>query len=72
MRTVVVCFDNEDKSHKAPEARHNALVNALYLASYLTVQGFDGRFCQIDARWRDAAGKADFDGVLAQMIHGAG
>ena len=72
VKEITVCYDNEDKSHKAdPWIRHDAKVYALYACHALRAVGFHTSFLQLPDEWRDAKGKADWDGALAKFGTGA-
>lgn len=73
--TVIAAFDSEDKStpglpgYKADVwKRFDAEKWALYLAWRITKQAYDGRVAMLPKEWRDAKGKADWDGALAMML----
>jgi len=74
---VVVAFDNEEKadprlaSYKPErEKRFEAQKWARYLGEDLHAKlHVVGMICIIPNEWRNAQGKADWDGVLAQSVH---
>lgn len=78
-RRVVVAYDNEEKgdpnlpSYK-PNAwtRHETQAWARYLAEQLSREGYDARVCVLPKEWRDANGKADWDGALAMLLRQGG
>ena len=74
-RRVVVAFDAEEKGNPSlpgynddPKKRHDAQIWARYLAKEVTKEGYEGRVCVLPNNWRDAKGKADWDGALAMLI----
>jgi hypothetical protein len=72
IRDIIVCYDNEDKSHKAdPWKRHDAEVYALYVCHALRAKGFHTSHLTLPNEWRDESGKADWDGALARFGSGA-
>jgi hypothetical protein len=78
VRQVVVAYDNEDKTnpelpgYKREETkRFDAEVWGRYLARQLAKEGYDAKVGHLPHDWRDAHGKADWDGRLAMLIHGA-
>lgn len=79
VKRVVVAFDNEEKgdpslpSFKAEEwKRHDTQVWARYLAEDVARQGYEGAVAVLPNEWRDAAGKADWDGALRRLINDHG
>ncbi len=74
-----VAFDDEDKSDKKEmRERHEALIWAQYLAASVAKKlQITGRVCVLPKSWRikngqpDVRGKADWDGALAQIVHGS-
>jgi hypothetical protein len=75
--TVVVGFDSEDKEtpglpgyKERIEDRYDAEKCALFGAWKLRKENYDGRVATLPVAWRDAKGKADWDGVLAGMLSG--
>jgi len=72
VKHIIVCFDNEDKSHKPdPWDRHDAKVYAIYASHALRVAGFITEMLTLPDEWRDKDGKADWDGALARFGKGA-
>ena len=76
--TVSVVFDNEEKGDPnlpgfKPEEydRHDAEVYARFLAWMIAREGYDGRVGKLPNDWRDANGKADWDGALAKLLGSA-
>jgi len=74
-RPVVVVFDNEDKAtpglpgYKAETwKRHDSALWGRYLAQRLAREGFPARAGTLPNGWRDANGKADWDGALAKLL----
>ena len=74
-RDAIVMFDNENKGNpKLPgynpnvERRFDAVAYALVLARSLSKSYVHGHFGMIPDSFRDAKGKADFDGVIRSMI----
>jgi len=68
-RTVVIGFDDQDKSDKPREQRHEAMKWARYLCADLSRKlGIIGKVCVLPQAWRDAKGKADWDGALAKFV----
>lgn len=74
-KKAAVAYDNENKSdpnlpgYKAEEwKRYAAEVWARFLARAISKQGCDGRVAHLPDEWRDAKGKADWDGRLSQLI----
>lgn len=74
VRNVVVAFDNEEKGdpqlagYKADKRkRFDTVVWARYLAERLVNEGLEARVCMLPVELRDAKGKADWDGILAQQ-----
>ena len=73
--TVLAAFDNEDKGtpglpgYKAEEKkRYDAEIWARYLAWRCKKESYDGRVASLPNEWRDAKGKVDWDGALAQQL----
>lgn len=75
VRQVVIGYDNEDKSN--PELpgyqedkwrRFDAQIWARYLARQLSKEGYEGKVCVLPDAWRNAAGKADWDGRMADLL----
>lgn len=70
-KSVVVAFDDEDKSGAPKEKRYPAQIWARYLAEDLhRKMGLTTLVCTLPKAWRDEKGKADWDGALARMVHG--
>jgi hypothetical protein len=75
-KTVVVCFDNEDKGNPAlagykedPEKRQDSVIWARVLAEMIARDlRVSARVGMIPANARDAKGKADFDGLASQRL----
>ncbi len=76
-RKVVVVFDNEEKGdpnlpgfQADRKKRFDSEIWARYLAINLTEKNrVTGMVGKLQDDWRDAKGKADWDGVLASMVH---
>ena len=67
-RKVIVAFDDEDKSGKPLRQRLDAVKYARYLACDLAKKlHVTGLFLQLPKEWRNAKGKADWDGALAML-----
>ena len=75
VRQVVMGYDNEDKSN--PELpgyqedawrRFDAQIWARYLARQLAKEGYEAKVCVLPNEWRNAAGKADWDGRAATLL----
>jgi len=71
--TVVVVFDNEEKgdpllpSYKPDaQSRLDAEIWARYAAAWLQGNGYVSKVGHLPKEWRDAKGKADWDGALAR------
>jgi hypothetical protein len=78
-RPVITVFDNEDKAteglpgYKAVEwKRHDSQLWARYLAWRLSKEGFSATVATLPNDWRDASGKADWDGALAFLLNQLG
>lgn len=78
-KSVVVAYDSEEKGDpKLPGYtpnrwnRHDALVWARYLVEKLAREAHDVRLGLLPVAWRDAKGKADWDGALAQLVKSSG
>jgi len=74
-RQVVVVFDNEDKSIQGkpkyqpdPLKRHDSEVWARYLAGRLNKEGYNAKVGHLPNEWRDANGKADWDGAMRLLL----
>ena len=75
LRRVVVVFDNECKDNpnlpgfkEDPNKRHDAEVWARFLCNRIVLEGYDAMVGHLPDIWRDAKGKADWDGALAMLI----
>jgi len=75
VREVVVGYDNEEKSDekrpgytKDKRKRFDAHIWARFLARQLSKLGYEGKVCVLPDAWRDAKGKADWDGRLSAII----
>lgn len=67
-RRVIVAFDDEDKSDKPMRQRFDAQRDARVLAIELSKQlHIDTRVCVLPPEWRNARGKADWDGALVKL-----
>lgn len=73
-KRVVIGYDNEEKGDPAlpgyqpdPKQRHDATIWARYLAISLSYDWSAG-VCTLPNAWRNASGKADWDGVLAARL----
>ena len=68
-RRVIVAFDDEDKSDKPLRQRFDAQRDARVLAIELSqILHVDARVCVLPRDWRNARGKADWDGALADCV----
>ena len=68
-RRVIVAFDDEDKSDKPLRQRLDAQKYARYLAMDLARKlHVTGLVCTLPREWRNARGKADWDGALATLV----
>jgi hypothetical protein len=74
-KRVVVAFDNEEKgdpnlaSYKEDAwKRYDTEAWARYLAGWLGKEGYEATVAWLPKEWRDAKGKADWDGVLAARV----
>lgn len=74
-KRVIVAYDNEEKgdpnlaSYKEDtRKRYDTEVWARYLAGWLKREGYEATVAWLPAEWRDAKGKADWDGVLAARL----
>jgi hypothetical protein len=79
VRQAAVVYDNEEKADPKlpgfadkPWRRFDSEVWARYLCRQLAREGFDARVGHLPKEWRDARGKADWDGALALMIARSG
>ena len=69
-RRVIVAFDDEDKSDKPLRQRLDAQKYARYLAMDLARKlHVTGLVCTLPRDWRNARGKADWDGALAEIVN---
>ncbi len=69
---LIVAFDDEDKSDKPMRQRHDAQKYARYLAIYLGKKlHLAGLVVTLPKKWRNANGKADWDGALAMLLKGS-
>ena len=75
IRQVVIAYDNEEKGDPALPGhikekwkRFEAQVWARYLARLLGKEGYDPRVGLLPSAWRNAAGKADWDGRLCDLV----
>ena len=76
-RQVIVAFDHEEKGdpdrqsyEEDPERRYASLIYAFYLAADLAQKlQLCGRVCVLPKAWMNAAGKVDWDGALAALVH---
>jgi hypothetical protein len=75
---LIIAFDNEEKGDPALPAfksdrkkRFDAHIWAIYLARALSqTLHLQARVCFLPKEWRNAAGKSDWDGAAARIIHG--
>jgi hypothetical protein len=68
-RRVIVAFDDEDKSDKPMRQRFDAQRDARVLATELSqILHVDARVCVLPREWRNARGKADWDGALVKIL----
>lgn len=68
-RRVLVAFDDEDKSDKPIRRRFDAQICARFLAMELSKNlHVEARVCVLPREWRNAHGKADWDGALVKLI----
>ena len=75
VRQVIIGYDNEDKGNpdmpgyqEEDWKRFDAEVWARYLARQVSKEGYEGKVAHLPDAWRDAKGKADWDGRLAQRL----
>jgi hypothetical protein len=75
LKRVIVAFDNECKDNPNlpgfkpdPNKRHDAEVWARYLCNRIAIEGYESLVGHLPDAWRDAKGKADWDGALAMLI----
>ncbi len=75
VRQVVIGYDNEDKSNPALASyqedkwrRFDAEAWARVLARFIAREGYEARVAHLPDAWRDAKGKADWDGRLATRL----
>ena len=67
-RRVIVAFDDEDKSDKPLRQRFDAQRDARVLAVELSqILHVEARVCVLPREWRNAHGKADWDGALVKV-----
>jgi hypothetical protein len=70
-RRVIVAFDDEDKSDKPMRQRFDALKYARYLAIDLARKlHLTGLVATLPHEWRNAKGKADWDGAMVKLLKG--
>jgi len=69
---IVICFDNEDKSHKEPEHQHDVVIWALVLARKLRHHARSVKIAMLPNTERDEDGKADLDGILSRYVNQLG
>jgi hypothetical protein len=77
-RRVIVVYDNEDKANPKLESfkpdkrkRYDAVIWARYLATDLAHKvHVRGEVAMLPVEWRDAKGKADWDGALSAVREG--
>ena len=68
-KLVIVAFDSEDNAGKIIEKRYPAVIYARYLARSLKAKSrVASRVLELPTAWRNARGKADWDGALAQLL----
>ncbi len=75
-RRVIVAFDNEEKGDPKLESfkpdvrkRFDAQIWARFLATDISHKlHIKGEVCVLPNKWRNAKGKADWDGAAAQLI----
>ena len=68
-RRVLVAFDDEDKSDKPMRQRFDAQRDARVLAVSLAKElHVEARVCMLPREWRNAHGKADWDGALVRIL----
>lgn len=79
IRKVLVVYDNEEKGdEKLPGyvkdewKRYDATVWGRYLARQLGKEGYESRVGMLPDAWRNAAGKADWDGRLRDLVNAEG
>ena len=75
VRQVVIAYDSEEKGiaglpgfHPDARRRHDAQIWARYLADQVSKIGYEGKVCVLPKAWRNAQGKADWDGRLADSL----
>jgi len=67
-KVVIVGFDDEDKSDKPLRQRFDSVIFAQYLAIDLSKKlNLVGKYLKLPTEWRNAKGKADWDGAAAMM-----
>jgi hypothetical protein len=70
-RRVIVAFDDEDKSDKPMRQRFDALKYARFLAIDLARKlRLTGLVATLPHEWRNAKGKADWDGAMVKLLKG--
>jgi hypothetical protein len=68
-RRALVAFDDEDNSDRPMRLRHDAKKYARYLAIDLARKlHLTGLVVTLPVEWRNANGKADWDGAIAEML----
>ncbi len=68
-RTVYVAFDDEDTSRRPLRQRHDAQIYARFLAMDLARKlHLETLVVTLPKEWRNAKGKADWDGALADIL----
>ena len=68
-KKVYVAFDDEDNSHKPMRQRFDAQIFARYLAADLNRKlHLKALVVTLPREWRNAKGKADWDGALAKLV----
>lgn len=68
-RRIIVAFDDEDKSDKPMRQRFDAQRDARVLAIQLSKNlHAEARVCVLPREWRNASGKADWDGALVKIL----
>ena len=75
VRQVFIGYDNEDKGNPALPGyqedkwkRFDAQIWARFLAAKIAKEGYEAKVCVLPDEWRDAKGKADWDGQLARLL----
>jgi hypothetical protein len=68
-KTVIVAFDDEDKSHKPLRKRFDSVIFAQYLVSDLARKlHVTAKYLKLPTEWRNAKGKADWDGYASMFL----